>query len=97
MTLVIGISRDKEIAGILKILAPLASRVILTAAQNPRAADPTELRAHLPALEGEVILVASPREALSLARQDPAGITVVTGSLFLVADALAWCEKSLGH
>ncbi len=93
LTLVIGISRDKEIAGILKVLAPLASRVILTAAQNPRAADPAELRAHLPALEGEVVLVASPAEALSWAHQDPAGVTVVTGSLFLVADALAWCEK----
>lgn len=96
LSFVVGISRDKDLAGILKVLAPLASRMILTAAQNPRAAAPAELQAHLPAFEGELGLAPSLAEALPSLLEDPGGVIVVTGSLFLVADALAWCEKTLG-
>jgi dihydrofolate synthase/folylpolyglutamate synthase len=97
LTLVVGISRDKDLAGILKVLAPLGRRMILTAAQNPRAAAPAELQAHLPPYEGELELIPSLVEVLPSLLGGPDGVIVVTGSLFLVADALAWFEKSLGH
>jgi len=96
VTLVVGISRDKDLGGILKVLAPLARRMILTAARNPRAATPGELQAHFPAFDGEVALASTPTDALETAFKRPDEVTVVTGSLFLVADALAWSEKTLG-
>ena len=96
VTLIVGISRDKDLAGILKVLAPLADRMILTAARNLRATDPAELRALLSAFDGEIELAPSVAEGLALALRDPAAVTVVTGSLFLVADALDWCQKSFG-
>lgn len=90
VTLILGISSDKDKAGILKCLAPLARRLILTAASNPRATPPRELLALLPPMEGRVELAPSIEEALSLATGEQATpIVCVTGSLFLVADALA--------
>jgi len=89
LTLILGISSDKDKAGILKCLAPLAHRLILTAASNPRATPPQELQALLPPMEGRVELAATAAEALALARGAPVTPTVcVAGSLFLVADVL---------
>jgi len=89
LTLILGISSDKDKAGILKCLAPLAHRLILTAACNPRAAPSQELQALLPPMEGRVELASSPAEALRLALDVPTSTTVcVAGSLFLVADVL---------
>jgi dihydrofolate synthase / folylpolyglutamate synthase len=48
-TLVIGISSDKNISGILPALRPLADRVILTRSRHPRSADP-QLMASDPSL-----------------------------------------------
>jgi dihydrofolate synthase/folylpolyglutamate synthase len=93
LTLILGISSDKDKAGILKCLAPLAQRLILTAASNPRATPPQELRALLPPMEGQVELAGSVCEALALALGDRATpIVCVAGSLFLVADALGEAE-----
>jgi dihydrofolate synthase/folylpolyglutamate synthase len=89
LTLILGISSDKDKAGILKCLAPPAHRLILTAASNPRATPPRELQALLPPMEGRVELAATAAEALNLALGAPATPTVcVAGSLFLVADVL---------
>jgi dihydrofolate synthase/folylpolyglutamate synthase len=89
-TLVLGISSDKEKAEILKTLAPLASRLILTAAANPRATPPEELRALLPPVECPVEVTSTVAEALAMALAPPRNpIVCVTGSLYVVADALA--------
>ncbi|MBI2553684.1 MAG: bifunctional folylpolyglutamate synthase/dihydrofolate synthase [Candidatus Rokubacteria bacterium] len=89
-TLIVGISADKDKAGILKALAPAAARLILTASTNPRATPPEELRALLPPTDVPVDVAPSVREALALALAPPATpIVCVTGSLFTVADALA--------
>ncbi|MBI4011877.1 MAG: bifunctional folylpolyglutamate synthase/dihydrofolate synthase [Candidatus Rokubacteria bacterium] len=93
LTLVLGTSADKDRAGILKALAPPASRVILTAAAHPRATPPAELAAALPPLDAGVTLAPDAGAALGLALADPAtDVVCVAGSLFLVADALAWLE-----
>jgi folylpolyglutamate synthase/dihydropteroate synthase len=89
--LVLGISTDKDRAGIMKALAPVTARLILTAAMNPRATAPAELRAALPPIDAPVTLVEDAAGALSLALADPAAdVVCVAGSLFLVADALRW-------
>lgn len=94
LTLVLGISADKDRAGILKALVPLATRVVLTAAANPRATPPDELRAALPPIEAETLLAPDAAAALGLALTRPAtDIVCVAGSLFLVADALRWLRS----
>jgi dihydrofolate synthase / folylpolyglutamate synthase len=91
VTLILGISTDKDRAGIMKALAPVTARLILTAAMNPRATAPAELRAALPPIDAPVTLVEDAAGALSLALADPAAdVVCVAGSLFLVADALRW-------
>ena len=89
-TLIIGISADKDRAGILKALAPAAARLILTASANPRATPPEELLALLPPVEVPVEVVPSVAQALALALSPPVTpIIGVTGSLFTVAEVLA--------
>jgi dihydrofolate synthase/folylpolyglutamate synthase len=90
ITLVIGVSRDKDIEGILAPLVPLARRLILTSFESPRAADPEALRACLPPTGAPVSMARSASEALGLAldaRRTP--IICVAGSLFLIGDVLA--------
>lgn len=89
-TLILGISRDKDKAGILKVLVPLATRLILTESSNPRATPARELRDLLPPTEARVEVTGSVSEALPLALTPPRSpIVCVAGSLFCVADALA--------
>ena len=89
LTLVIGISRDKDARAMLGALAPAASRVILTAAANPRAADPEALRALLPSGVAAVRTARSVEEALAMGSEGGSTpILCVAGSLFLVGEAL---------
>ncbi len=89
LTLVIGISRDKDARAMLAALAPAASRVILTAAANPRAADPETLRGLVPASVTAVRTARSVEEALAMGSEGgPTPILCVAGSLFLVGDVL---------
>jgi dihydrofolate synthase/folylpolyglutamate synthase len=91
LALVLGVSADKDHAGILKALAPLAARIYLAPADHPRATPPRELLAQLPPVDAEVLLAPSPGEALAHALAAPGvDVVCVAGSLFLVADALRW-------
>jgi dihydrofolate synthase/folylpolyglutamate synthase len=87
-TLIVGLSADKDVPGILAVLAPLADRLIATAASNPRAVAPTTLAARLPANRTQGDTAPSVVAALARAAERPTAVTVVTGSLYLVADAL---------
>ncbi len=94
LTLVIGISADKDQAGILAALAPLASRLILTAYRSPRAASPDALRRLLPPTEARVEIAGSLEEALSLTKAEPrTPVVCVAGSLYLVGEALALARR----
>ena len=91
---VLGISADKDLAGILSALLPLAERVVFTAANSPRAADPESLRElarHLGPLPGERLAVAArPADALARLRQEsPNALVCAAGSLFLLGELLA--------
>ena len=85
----IGIYRDKDVAAILGELAPLASRLILTASANARAASPAALADGVPAGAPRAELVSSIAEALALVSVAPRpSVVCVTGSLSLVGEAL---------
>jgi dihydrofolate synthase/folylpolyglutamate synthase len=86
VTLVYGAMRDKAVAEMAGILFPLAARVIVTAPRQPRAVQPETLRGAVdhPNLETAPDTAA----ALGLARAGGGkGLVLVTGSLFLVAEA----------
>lgn len=85
--LILGVSRDKDIEGIARALAPVVSGVIVTAATHPRAADPALVaaaagRAGLTTERADDIAAALDR-ARALA--GPRDLICATGSLFVVA------------
>jgi len=83
ITLVLGVSADKDASAIVDALAPAVTRIVLTRAAHPRAADPESL----PAV-GRV--THSSAEALDMAMGDGrTPIVCVAGSLFLVGEVLA--------
>ena len=90
-TVVFGMLRDKDIPAVGRALAPLAARFLTVPTRSPRAASPEELRDALvlvvpdgPGVRSAARLV----DALDAARQFPEPI-LVTGSFFLVGEALA--------
>jgi len=85
--LVFGAMRDKDVAGMLRVLAPRLSRLVLTAARSPRAMPVGDLRELAGAL-GLAIPVdaaANPAEALEIALAASPAV-VVAGSIFLIGD-----------
>lgn len=101
LVLVLGMSRDKDLAAIVRPLLPLAAAVVVTQAQHPRAAPADEV-AVLAAEVGGTLPATPPitvapdtTAALAAARAlaGPADAILVTGSLFVVGEARA----ALGH
>jgi dihydrofolate synthase / folylpolyglutamate synthase len=91
LALILGVSADKDRAGILKALAPLAMRIYLAPADHPRATPPGELVGQLPPVDAEVVLATGSAQALKQALgQSGIDVVCVAGSLFLVGDALRW-------
>jgi len=95
VTLIFGASADKDIEGMFVELAPRVSRVIVTQAVHPRAAEPAEVvaLAHRHGLRTEVVspVRAALERAIALAR--PNEVILSAGSLFVSAEVLsAWKE-----
>ncbi len=88
--LVIGVSSDKDIAGIVSELAPLFSKVIITRSRHPRAmALPpilAEFRRH--GVEAQAVETVSEALSPALALAGARDLICVTGSLFVVAEAI---------
>jgi dihydrofolate synthase / folylpolyglutamate synthase len=84
---VLGIAADKDVPGIVAALAP-AAEIVATRSTNPRATDPAHL-AEIARAQGIFATEASDVAiALSHARgQHPGQLIVVTGSLYMVAEA----------
>jgi dihydrofolate synthase/folylpolyglutamate synthase len=92
LTMVFGVMRDKAVQEMTEILFPIADSVIATHADNPRAASPAEIRQAAARISGgtnieEAEDVAS---ALAQARKQAgrSGLIVVTGSIYVVAEAM---------
>jgi dihydrofolate synthase/folylpolyglutamate synthase len=90
LTLVFGAMRDKALQEMADILFPIAEQVVLTQVNNPRSATSGELRqaaSHTGgALEEESTVSAALAKARELSKAD--GVIVVTGSIFLVGEAM---------
>ena len=90
MIFVFGAMRDKAIAEIAEILFPLAESVVATSADNPRSATPEEIREAASRTGSEIVAAPEVESALQrarmLARTD--GIIVVTGSIYVVGEAM---------
>ncbi len=100
--LIAGIMSDKDIAGILAPLLPLASKVIFTALLYGRSAPPGLLAEHAASLGFQSTVASSISDAIALAKKtalyqpsnlpEPA-LIVITGSFFTIGEA----KESLGE
>jgi dihydrofolate synthase/folylpolyglutamate synthase len=91
--LVFGVAADKDVDGMIREVMPVASQVIVTSAAHPRAIPAAELRSQVEGHGYVSTPSAGVPEALELARKaaGPDDVICVTGSLFVVGDALtAW-------
>lgn len=88
--LVLGVTADKNVPGILQPLLPVAAGTVVTRADNPRATDPQILRETAGelgyAVDIEPDIAAAVIRAWSVAR--PADLICVSGSLYIVGDLL---------
>lgn len=83
-TLVIGMMRDKDVAGIVTALLPVVSRVIATAANTPRALPAHELAGRIASCgDIDVRAESDPDAAVDLALSNDRSVCV-SGSIFLV-------------
>jgi len=86
--LILGISSNKDIEAIGAQLCPIASLVIFTHANNPRACDATYLELKLSHLCRDFRTYLTLQDALKFAiRQNPS-LIIIAGSLFLVGEAM---------
>ncbi len=90
MTFVFGAMRDKAIGEMAEILFPLASQVIATKADNPRSATPDEIREAATRTATDIEDAEDVASALARARSlaGSSGIVVVTGSIYIVGEAM---------
>ena len=91
LTLVFAAMRDKAIQEMADVLFPIAEQVVLTHVNNPRAATPAELVQAASRTGAQIYteddVPAALRKAHELSK--PEGVIVVTGSIFLVGEAMA--------
>jgi dihydrofolate synthase/folylpolyglutamate synthase len=88
--LVFGTSCDKDIPGIINELVPLSPQVIVTQASHSRAAPASTLVAEFSkrGIEPEIKETVTKAISHALSRADRTDVICVTGSLFVVAQAL---------
>jgi dihydrofolate synthase / folylpolyglutamate synthase len=93
-TLLLGIFEDKDWQHICEILAPLAKNIFTVAISSERTADPKQLAEVCRAMnpKADVVVCHSLKEALlkmgSRGRSPSRSLTVITGSLYLIGEAL---------
>jgi dihydrofolate synthase/folylpolyglutamate synthase len=99
LVLVFGALRDKDAAGMARMLFPEAARVFLVRPREERGLSPEETLARIPrALAGRCTPAAGVAAALAGARRAAgrSGVVVVAGSLFLVGEALSVLAEAKG-
>lgn len=95
--LVIGLSAGKDALGVLGALSPRAYKVYLTHSRHERSTPPEQLEPLVRAgSQGEVGTFGDAAAAVEAAISDasPRDLVLVTGSLFLVGEVLAWWRSS---
>ena len=89
-TLILAVLRDKDVAGIVRALAPIAQRIILPPARSERAFAPADLGLTISTLTPPLpcSIVSSLAAAIESARATP-GRILFTGSLHFAGEVLA--------
>ena len=97
ITLVLGVGKDKDARAIAHHLAPLATNLIATAGATPRAMAAEELGKVL-AQYGEVEVKMPVADAVKQAIEtaEPDDVVLVTGSLYVVGEAMRGLEIEAG-
>lgn len=93
--LVFGVSSGKDVKGISRNLFPLSDKIFFTRAETPRAVSPEKMRRDFPDLEKRSTATFNVKEAVELSRRQagPEDLILVTGSLFVVGEALKYLGK----
>ncbi len=90
LILVFGAPEDKNVAGMLARLLPLAGEIIFTTANHPRSAAPETLADMAAALGRQATITHTIPDALreALASAGPGDLVCVTGSIIVIGDLL---------
>jgi dihydrofolate synthase/folylpolyglutamate synthase len=93
--LILGVSSDKDVGGMVAELASLGGTVIVTATRHPRALEPAELAAQLSkqGITPEVVENVASAVDLALARAKPEDLICATGSIFVVAEVMEYLPR----
>ena len=87
---VVGMSRDKDVEGILETLVPFADEIIFTKIDNPRSCDPAELLAKARPIQSHVRATTQPDPGQALAdakaQCGPNDLLCITGSFYLAGE-----------
>ncbi len=94
LILIIGTSADKDLAGIIEELAPLAQGVMVTRSRHPRATKPEILVSEFARLgvKAKVAEDVASAVAEALRRAGGKDLICATGSLFLVAEVIEYVK-----
>jgi dihydrofolate synthase/folylpolyglutamate synthase len=98
MTLILGVLRDKNYDQICHLLAPLAARVFCVPVNSERTCDPQQLAAlcHAANPHAKVKVCANLQEAYAQTARSQDDLVIITGSLFLVGEALGRLRLASG-
>ncbi|MBF0522152.1 MAG: bifunctional folylpolyglutamate synthase/dihydrofolate synthase [Candidatus Omnitrophica bacterium] len=93
VTVILGLSKDKDKASICRVLHKIADRVIVTKAKHPRAYDfsDSELKEYFPQKTCYISFCIKDALALAFKETSRRGIIFVTGSVFVVSEARTLC------
>lgn len=94
--LVIGISVDKDVDGMVQQLAPGFQEVIVARSKHPRSAPPEMIAGKFESHGFRPKICSSVLEAIevSLSEAKREDLICITGSLFVVGEALTWRDKA---
>jgi dihydrofolate synthase/folylpolyglutamate synthase len=90
--LILGVSADKDVKGMVAELAPLFKVVMVTATHHPRALEPAKLAAEFSkhGIVPEIAENVASAVKLALARAKEGDLICATGSIFVVAEAMEY-------
>ncbi len=97
ISLIFGVSEDKDIAGMLSLLKHRVTKIYCAKAPHPRAMDPVILAEKASALGLPAESIPNTGDAIKLAIQESnaSHVVLVTGSIFIAASArIAWFERT---
>jgi dihydrofolate synthase/folylpolyglutamate synthase len=98
--LLLGVTAEKDVGGIIDALAPAADEIIVTAADHPRAATAVDLGRQVRHAGFSCAVSSTVEDGLRMAlvTAAPSDVICATGSLFVVGDALtAWQRLQIGE